>query len=296
MVWTQVTVVTSREAADAVTAVLRDLGAPGVALEDRPGPRGSGTLVSIRAWFPTDDRLGERVAELKERLRALGGWGLDPGPARVELDRVAYADWAEAWKAHLRPVRAGPFWVGPTWAAESPPPGSIPIRIDPGLAFGTGHHPTTSFCLEALGRRAGAGLGRVLDAGTGTGILAVAAARLGATVVAVDADPEAVRAAKENARVNGVAGAVTVVEADLVPWLEAAAPFDGVTANLTADFFARRAPRLAGGVRPGGWLIAAGIGAERVAPAVAALEAAGFWEVSREARAGWVGLELERTA
>lgn len=308
MVWAEVTVVTSREAAEAVAAAFHDLAAPGLAIEERTCGGRDPAGVRLRAWWPADDRLGERVAALRARLEALPAAGLDPGPGTVELSRVADADWAEAWKAHLRPVRAGPFWVAPTWASEPPPPGPggcpIPLILDPGMAFGTGHHPTTVFCLEALARRAGRGARaggrldgqRVLDAGTGTGILAVAAARLGAAVVAVDADPEAVRAARENVRRNGVAAAVKVVCADLGQWLEGAGPFDGITANLTADFFTAHAGRLWAALRPGGWCAAAGIGAERAAPALDALARAGFGEVRREVRDGWVGLELERTA
>jgi ribosomal protein L11 methyltransferase len=184
-------------------------------------------------------------------------------------------DWADRWREFHRPVEAGPFWVGPPW--EPLPRGGLAIVIDPGRAFGTGAHPTTRLCLELLG--AGP-TGSLLDVGCGSGVLAIAGAKLGyAPVLAVDVDPEAVAATRTNADRNGVA-----IEARQVDGLVDPLPAVGIAvANLTLAQVEALAPRLAAGR-----LIASGY-VETESPAVA-----GFEQRERRTAEGWAADVFER--
>lgn len=175
-----------------------------------------------------------------------------------ELAEVPDQDWGETWKRDLRPFQVGRIWVRPSWIAEAPPPGAAEVVLDPGMAFGTGSHPTTALCLRALSRLlAERPRQRVLDVGTGSGLLAIAAARLGAAeVVGTDNDPVAVQVARENAQRNGVA-----LRLHLVPVSPGAlrGPFDLVVANILANTLAELAPELSRQVAPGGCLLLSGL-------------------------------------
>jgi ribosomal protein L11 methyltransferase len=186
-------------------------------------------------------------------------------------------DWAERWREFHRPVRVGPFWIGPPW--EHVPSGAVAIVIDPGRAFGTGAHPTTRLCLELL---AAVSTGSLLDVGCGSGALAIAGAKLGCTpVVAIDADPAAVAAALENADRNHVPVDVRRADAFVDP-LPAA---DAVVANLTLSHVEALAPRLSTRC-----LIASGY-LETEAPAVS-----GFRRCERRTAEGWAADIFERSA
>lgn len=187
-------------------------------------------------------------------------------PGRWE--RIADRDWNARWRAGLSPVRAGRWTVTPSWLATG---AADELVIDPGQAFGTGHHETTLGCLEALDRTPLAGR-TLLDVGTGTGILAIAAGSAGATVTAVDLDPVAVDAARANAARNGVA----VVVAPGGPDAVAGQTFDVIVTNLDSATLVRLAARLAIMLTGDGLLIAAGVGNERAGEVAEALEAAGL--------------------
>jgi ribosomal protein L11 methyltransferase len=196
-------------------------------------------------------------------------------------------DWATAWKAFYKPFRVGRrLVVRPSWEPYAAAPDDCVLELDPGMAFGTGEHPTTRLCLEALEERVRPG-DRVLDWGTGSGILAIAAVKLGATWVdARDHDPVAVAAARENARRNEVADRVLVERGDL----PGAAPYDGVVANILAGPILAAAPRLRRLTRPGGWLIASGLTDARVAAVARALQDAGFSPPLTRAAGEWRAL------
>jgi ribosomal protein L11 methyltransferase len=178
------------------------------------------------------------------------------------------AGWEQRWRAFHRPVRVGPLWVGPPW--EQPPRDATAVVIDPGRAFGTGGHPTTRLCLQLL---SGLELGSLLDAGCGSGVLAIAAARLGfAPVVAIDDDPAALEAAGRNARANGA-----LIDLRLGDALEESLPaVDVVVANVSATFGGHLAPR----VDPRSLLVSGYLESER--PAFA-----GFTVVQRLTEDGW---------
>lgn len=205
------------------------------------------------------------------------------GVWEVEPDR----DWQAEWKATIRPVHAGRVAIVPTWLAEDhvPADGEVTLVLDPGRAFGSGHHATTTMCLELLQGLDLVGA-RVLDVGCGTGVLALAAARLGADEVqAVDVDPEAVAVTGENASRNGLE--VTVRRGSV----EAAGGTAGVVlANLATDTVVALAERLVAATRPGGALIVSGIATERAARAIGALTAAGLAVAETRTRDGWTAV------
>ena len=202
-----------------------------------------------------------------------------------DWEQIPDRDWHARWREGLTPVRAGRWTVTPSWHATG---ADDELVIDPGQAFGTGHHETTVACLRALDEIALAGR-RVLDLGTGTAVLAIAAARRGAQVVAVDVDPLATDAARANARRNGVAievrsGGVEAVDGER---------FDVVVANLDSATLVRLAPSLAAALPAGGELIASGVGNPRAAEVAAALRAVGL-ATSAVAGEEWALLRARR--
>ena len=239
------TLETDAAAAEERSADLFELGAAGVEIRDGEGtpmpgvplpPPGRALVV---AWFPERDAA--------EAARAAHGGALAEVPDE---------DWGEGWKKDFRPLDVGRVRVRPSWIDAPPPAGSVEVVLDPGMAFGTGTHPTTALCLAALSDLLGARPGAsVLDVGTGSGLLAIAAKKLGAGRVAGnDEDPVAVRVARENAEQNGVA-----LELTGAPVEEIAGPFDVVVANILANVLVALAPSLAAKVAPGGVLLLSGI-------------------------------------
>jgi len=210
------------------------------------------------------------------------------------LRELAEANWAEAWKEHFAPLEIGErWWVVPAWIdplGVDLPPGARVIRLDPGMAFGTGLHPTTQLCLVALETAVQPGAA-VLDVGTGSGILAIGAARLGARrVLGVDIDAKAVEIAAANAALNGVAIELVAGSVELI----GEERFDVTVANILAGTIIELARALAARVRPGGRLIVSGILAEQAEAVRGALEATGLNLSSELASGDWVALVARR--
>jgi ribosomal protein L11 methyltransferase len=221
---------------------------------------------------------GRATAYFRHRVEGL--------PLAGRWEPVPDVDWHAAWRERLEPVRVGPLVIAPPWKA-SPGPGVI--VLEPGQAFGTGHHETTTGCLAAL-CELDLRHRTILDVGTGTGILAIAAARLGAAgVVAVDVDPLAVEAARDAVGRNGVDVLVVEGSLDVAP----GGRFDVVLANLDTSTLAALATGLVARLRPGGTLIASGVSIEREREAVEAFSAAGLPVLSRRGRE-WVVLSGRR--
>ena len=221
-----------------------------------------------------------RRLELQRGLDALRTLGL-PKDASLTCTRVRHRDWAQAWKLHFRPIHiARKLVVRPSWRQVARRPGRIIITLDPGLAFGTGHHPTTAFCLEQLTAftRQGKAPRSLLDVGTGSGILAIAAAKLGyAPVVAFDKEQESVEIAEANARRNRVSHKIRFFRGDLrrLSGIEAGG-FGVVCANLTSDLLCRYRARLSEPLIPGGHLVLAGILTKDFPGVARVFDAAGF--------------------
>jgi ribosomal protein L11 methyltransferase len=222
---------------------------------------------------------------------------------QLQAQVVHESDWATAWRRHVGVLRIGRrIVIRPTWRRHRRQPGDVVIAMDPGMAFGTGLHPTTRLCLAGIERWADEGLlarggardgrARLLDVGCGSGVLAIAAGLLGAgELVGVDTDPIAVEATLANARRNRVARRLRAWRGSLP---SGAAPFDLVAANLIASLLVTLSADLAAELRPGGRLLASGIFADREADVGTALEAAGLAVGGREAEGDWVALEAVR--
>ncbi len=282
------TVTAPREAQEVVAFVLHEALPTGLVEEE--GPPGQ---VRLHAYLPEDPAWENRLGDLRRRLASLPSFWPGGGRPTLELERVADESWATAWKAHYHAFRVTPrLWVVPTWEEAPDDPSAVAIRLDPGMAFGSGLHASTQLCLQfletCLPPRA-----RVADIGTGSGILAIAAAKLGAVeVTAVDHDAVAVGIARSNVQQNGVAHVVRVVQGDLfAPLLS---PVDLILANLTADLLVRAAPRFRSYLHPGGVAIASGIVTPHVSAVTDAFARAGLVTFAAVSAAEWRALAARR--
>jgi ribosomal protein L11 methyltransferase len=310
--WLELAVGADAEAVEAVSEILSRVAPGGVSVEpafdlvdEGLGARVDPTRpVVVRAYVPARDAAtaqsaAERAAADLGHLQAFGLRPIGELTTRV----VHEADWADAWKAHFPVLRVGRrLVIRPTWRRPRPRPDDVVVALDPGMAFGTGLHPTTRLCLAAIerladagalaGGRAGDGSARVLDVGCGSGILAIAAARLGAgELVGVDPDPIAIEATRANARRNRLARRLVAREGS-VPTGDG--PFDVVLANLIASLLVALAEPLRDELVPGGRLVASGIFVDREAEVRAAFEVAGLAVDERTAEGDWVALVATR--
>ena len=286
--WLELQVPAHAEAVEAVSEILTRVGHQGIAVDVPVEPRG-GTDHTVKAYLIDDGEVVAKVNDVRDALGHLQVFGLGPIGEMV-VRQIADEDWLESWKAQFTPIRIGRFLVRPTWNEDVRVDGAIELVLDPGMAFGTGLHPTTQQCLEALSAIRLEGKS-VLDVGTGSGILAIAAAKRGAApVVAVDTDELAVEATTENTTRNGVAIPVARGSAADVP-----GRFDVVIANIVSPVLQQIAPDLAARVAPRGTLILAGISAPNEPETSRAFSAAGFRVcVDRSLRDDWVAVVLKR--
>ncbi|MCX6863760.1 MAG: 50S ribosomal protein L11 methyltransferase [Verrucomicrobia bacterium] len=220
------------------------------------------STVSVYGEIETRDVAGIK-RRLREGLQALAADGIDIAPARIQVKKVPARDWSESWKRHFKPLDLGPrLLVKPTWSRRVPKKTQALMVLDPGLSFGTGQHATTRFCLEQLvALRDPQSVQSMLDVGTGSGILAIAAVKLGYQPVnAFDFDADCVRVANENTELNGVAAVLIVTHDDItqVP-KKPKQRYSVVCANLIYDLLIAERDRLLARVTPGGSLVLAGI-------------------------------------
>ncbi len=312
MRWAQVSVVTTHEGADLIGNILMELGAAGTEIDD-PSlvntyidaglwdytdlPRAEDTeTVTVRAYLPEDERLESSLLTLAERIEGLRRADAPIGAGTVSHLFVADEDWAETWKAYIHTEKIGErIVVRPTWEEYTPSADEIVIELDPGAAFGTGAHATTAMCLRWLEHLVSPGM-RVYDVGCGSGILAVAAAKLGAgEVIAMDYDPVAVSVAEENIRQNNVHN-VVACESDLLSACEGAAPAELITANIIADVIIRLFAQLDRHLALGGTLLASGIIDDRIADVEHAAAQHGFTVLDMTCEKEWAAMIIRRTS
>lgn len=313
MDWIELTVHTTTQGAEVVSEALMLSGATGTMVEDRADipdpdkPNGYWEIidpklidslpedVQVHAWFEPDATFQERLQALRSQLdmnRRLAP-EVDLGTLAIDTVNVKDEDWSEVWKQFYKPFRAGKsLVVKPTWEPYAPKPGDRVIEIDPGMAFGSGTHETTGMCLELL-EEAVHGGERVIDVGTGSGILAIGAALLGAKdVLAIDIDPTAVKVARENVAHNHLEQTVTTLEGNLLEKVDAQC--EVCVANIIADVICMFAAPLNDHIVPGGLFICSGIIKEREQDVTGALLAAGYTILDIRRKGEWVAMISRR--
>ena len=274
MKWAQVTITTSQEASDAVANYLFESDATGVEIRDnRASNSPSVTLIS---YFPTDDLIGERVHDLREFLASLIQVGIDTQPAKVTLESIEEGNWSEQWRSAFPPQKIGKrLVIAPTWDEIVPEPSEVLIRLDPGMAFGTGQHPTTQLALELL-EISIKGSNAVADIGTGSGILAIAAAKLGAKRVdAVDLDATTIPIARSNIQLNNVESVIHLHQGDGLNTL-GRQKYPLIIANILTKVLLPMIPICPTFLEPAGRLILSGILVQEASQIEAQLEANDF--------------------
>lgn len=317
MRWHELTVLATESSQEMVTHYLTELGAGGVSVEeawspDKPRDTKYGEVYDTplndirpgyalyKAYFSEDYEMEPIAAELKTLLEGLPEYGYDAGEFTIHVGSVHEDDWANAWKQFFKPVAVTErLVIKPTWEEYEPKEGELIIELDPGMAFGTGTHPTTSLCLKALESAIDGGE-RIIDVGTGSGVLAIGAMKLGADkVLALDLDPVAVKCAKENIELNGYENEVEVRLSDLLGVLRESEgeqrqadgvrpPVDLVVANILAEIILLFIADVMDVLKPGGLYIASGIFKNKEEAVEAGLLAAGFEIVDVLRQEDWV--------
>lgn len=314
-VWAELSIHTTQEAVEAVANILHEAGAGGVVIKDahdlhhkvwqhhsteeaylveldpRDYPE-EGVLV--KAYFPMDNKLGQTVEEIKLALNHLRTLELDVGKGTVTLNEIHEEDWAHSWKKYYKPVRVSKrITITPTWETYQPrSQDELVIRLDPGMAFGTGTHPTTMLCIQALEKYVHLH-DQVIDVGCGSGILSIAAAKLGASrVLAVDIDELAVKVSQENVRVNKVEEKVTVLQNNLLDQIDCTA--DLIVSNILAEVIIKSIPEIGPRLKQGGVFIASGIIKNKEKMVTDSLVSQGFTIVETDNMDDWVAIIAQK--
>lgn len=305
MQWAEVSIDTSHEAMELVSEILQELGAGGVVIEDpallneyiRSGlwdytdlkESDETEVVTVKAYWAMDDALEGKLQNLAARLAALTANGVDKGAGTVSWRAVADEDWSETWKEFFHTEKIGERTViKPTWEDYEAKAEEIVVELDPGAAFGTGQHTTTALCIRALETLVKPGM-TVFDVGTGSGVLSIVAAKLGAgRVEAVDFDPVAVRIAAENVRQNSVANVVRTGQSDLLKSVEGKA--DLIIANIIADIIVRLFGEVKESLAAGALMLLSGIIEDRLHDVTKAAARHGFHVERIEEEKGWAAV------
>jgi len=284
----QVSVLTTADAEESVSGFIEHLllQCPSVYADARTG------RVAVSVYLRGLAVPGRQLRnQLRSGLKNIRNHGLDTTPGTITIRRIRRTDWAESWKKHFKPVEISrTLLIKPGWSKRCPREGQAVVVLDPGLSFGTGQHPTTSFCLKQLANKRCAGRSQsFLDIGTGSGILALAAVKLGyRPVAAIDLDPVAIRVAKANARRNRCSRFVRFSRRDLARLpLRSGRRFDVVCANLETDLLLRQRDRIVNRLEPGGALVLAGIPESQFSTVHRCYKAARLNLVASSAKCGW---------
>lgn len=319
MRWHEITVHTTEEAIEMISNFLHELGAGGVTIEE------SGTLnkerdtslgqwyekplndipegrAVIQGYFPLESGIDEILVQLRESVNQLAEYDIDTGNPVYSSREVDEEDWANAWKQYFKPLRISErLTIKPTWEEYTPSAEELILELDPGMAFGTGTHATTALCLRTLEKIVKPG-DEVVDVGTGSGILSIAAAKLGASqVLALDLDPVAVSSATENTRLNKLEDRITVLQSDLLQAIRAGQaensaslgvklPVQVVVANILAEIILLFVDDVYAALQSGGAYIASGIIKSKQADVEKALTASGFVVEQCYEETDWVAI------
>jgi len=243
------------EAEDAISYLLLEVDSGGVQAEDIKSEPGK---VRLSAYYPLDDTVGDKVFKIRKALDNMQELNPDLGDTKISLENVDESDWTESWKSFFKPLLVGErIIIYQSWEKAEFPERDIRIQIDPGMAFGTGKHSTTILSLQLLEKIIKGGE-KVADVGTGSGILAIATAKLGASsVLAIDVDMKAVEVAKENSQINGVSNKINFICGDLVTVIKG--KFDVLVANILTKVLLPMILYVKSYLNPDGYLILSGI-------------------------------------
>jgi ribosomal protein L11 methyltransferase len=312
MKWSEISIHTTNEAIEPISHILHEAGASGVVIEDpfeltKEREDQFGEIyqlnpddypvegVIVKAYLPVNSFLGETVEAIKESINNLILYDIDVGLNTVTISEVNEEEWATAWKKYYNPVKISErFTIVPTWEIYEPVSSDeLIIELDPGMAFGTGTHPTTVMCIQALERTVKSG-DQVFDVGTGSGVLSIAAAMLGAEKIqAFDLDEVAVTQAKLNIKLNKVNDIVTVSQNNLLDDV-AEASADVIVANILAEVIVRFTDDAAQVIKPGGYFITSGIIQQKKDLVKDALISSGFDIVETILMEDWVAIISKR--
>lgn len=307
MKWSELCIHTTNEAVEPISNILHEAGASGVVIEDpceltKEREDQFGEIyqlnpddypeegVIVKAYLPVTSFISETVEEIKEAINNLVTYNIDIGLNKVSISEVNEEEWSTAWKKYYHPVKISEkFTIVPTWEEYTPVHSDeLIIELDPGMAFGTGTHPTTVMCIQALERTVQKD-DRIIDVGTGSGVLSIAAALLGAKHVdALDLDEVAVNSARLNIELNKVQNTVTVSQNNLLTGKTE--QVDLIVANILAEIIVRFTDDVGKLVKPGGYFIASGIIQQKKQLVKDAILTAGFEIVETLVMEDWVAI------
>ena len=309
MKWCEISIQTSHEAVELIAEIFRDLGASGVVIEDpelvndyitsgkwdyTDIPIAKETEVVVeKAYLPVNGELEGRIQTLQQEIKALESRGVNTAPAVLTTAELQDEDWSDTWKQYFHTEKPGErVVIKPTWEEYAPQGDEVVIELDPGAAFGTGTHATTSMCIRQLEKLVKPGM-TVYDVGTGSGILSIISAKLGATnIQAVDYDDSVLKIVEENLEQNNVQDIISVAQSDLMQNVHGKAEL--VIANIIADIIIRLFDQLDEHLEAGGTLLTSGIIEDRIEDVLAAAEKHGYGVVERMESKGWACITFKR--
>ena len=309
MKWCEISIQTSHEAVELIAEIFRDLGASGVVIEDpelvndyitsgkwdyTDIPIAKETEVVVeKAYLPVNGELEGRIQTLQQEIKALESRGVNTAPAVLTTAELQDEDWSDTWKQYFHTEKPGErVVIKPTWEEYEPKDDEVVIELDPGAAFGTGTHATTSMCIRQLEKLVKPGM-TVFDVGTGSGILSIISAKLGATnIQAVDYDDSVLKIVEENLEQNNVQDIISVAQSDLMQNVHGKAEL--IIANIIADIIIRLFDQLDEHLEQGGTLLTSGIIEDRIEDVLAAAEAHGYGVVERMESKGWACITFKR--
>ncbi|OWZ83123.1 50S ribosomal protein L11 methyltransferase [Natranaerobius trueperi] len=310
MKWAELNLTTLRETMEAVSNLLHETGAGGVVIEDPEivpkldedviweDPRqviheaeGLTDKVHVKAYLPWDDTLSEKLQQLTHELERLSDRGFQISSNDLSISEVDEKDWSRAWKEHFHPVSVNGINIRPTWSSTKVTDDDVTIWLDPGMAFGTGSHPTTLMCASHL-RDYLKNNDTVLDLGCGSGILSIVAAKLGVKkVYAYDIDSVACRVTKDNSKLNDVQDKIEVIEGDVKKLAPPTA--DVVLGNLVADIIYDLISKIATVLKKDGIFIGSGISLNKKDKVIREFEKHGMTVIKEETSGEWVSLVVQ---
>lgn len=311
MKWCEVSIQTSHEAVELISEIFTELGATGVVIEDpelindyitsgkwdyTDIPIATETeVVTVKAYLSVNGELNGRLQTLENEVKLLGDRGVNTAPGVISTSELADEDWSDTWKQYFHTEKPGErIVIKPSWESYEPQGDEIVVELDPGAAFGTGTHATTSMCIRELEQLVKPGM-KVFDIGTGSGILSIIAAKLGAeTVQAVDYDESVLKIVQENIDQNHVTEKISVGQSDLMQNVSGKANL--VIANIVADIIIRLFDQLDDHLETDGTLLTSGIIEDRIDDVLKAAEAHGYGVVKRNESKGWACITFKKQA